>query len=77
VLGVIVAFAILFQLTQTNAKSFWDPLYFSFVTFTTLGYGDIVPISGIAKLLVILESFAGYIMGGLLVAILARKVMGR
>jgi hypothetical protein len=77
VIGVILFFGILFQFTQTGAKSFLDSLYFSFVTFTTLGYGDIVPLSGAAKILVIFESVTGYMMGGLLVAILARKVMGR
>jgi hypothetical protein len=40
-----------------NAGS--DCFYFSFVTLTTLGYGDIVPVSAYAKSLAILEAFIG------------------
>ena len=48
---------------------------FSFITFTTLGFTDISPISSIAKFLVILEVFIGYLMLGLLVAIISKKVI--
>ena len=34
-------------------------LYFSFSTITTLGYGNIVPNSGLAKMLANLESITG------------------
>lgn len=34
-------------------------LYFSFVTQTTLGYGDITPIAGFAKNLAALQAMAG------------------
>ncbi len=57
--------------------SFIDSLYFSTITFTTLGYGDILPISWIGKLLVMSEVLLGFSMLGLLVAILARRVLGR
>ena len=36
-----------------------DCFYFSFVTLTTLGYGDITPVSSYAKSLTILEAFIG------------------
>ncbi|MEO1421144.1 MAG: potassium channel family protein [Pseudomonadota bacterium] len=42
--------------------------YFSFVTLTTLGYGDIVPVSGMARSLVILETMAGQLYIAILVA---------
>jgi hypothetical protein len=35
--------------------------YYSFVTLTTLGYGDITPASSYAKSLAILEAFVGQI----------------
>ena len=49
---------------------FFDYIYFSAVTFTTIGYGDIVPKAGVGHLLVFIEScleltffpvFGGYI----------------
>lgn len=39
--------------------NFSNSAYFSFVTLTTLGYGDISPVTPIAKTLVYLESVAG------------------
>ncbi len=36
-----------------------DQLYFSFVTLTTLGYGDIVPVSPFAKVVVIFTALSG------------------
>jgi hypothetical protein len=45
-----------------------DYLYFSFTTLTTLGYGDIVPVSGMARNLTILESSLGQIYMTVLIA---------
>ncbi len=43
-------------------------IYFSFVTLTTLGYGDVVPLAPLAKSLAILEAAAGTIYLGVFVA---------
>jgi hypothetical protein len=43
-------------------------LYFSFVTLTTLGYGDVVPISPIARTLASLEAITGQLYLTVLVA---------
>lgn len=50
-------------------------LYFSVVTFTTLGYGDIQPASGAAQFLAGVESLLGALLIALLVAVLSRRVM--
>ena len=42
--------------------------YFSFVTLTTLGYGDISPVTPIAKVLVILEAVTGMFYFAIVVA---------
>ncbi len=44
-----------------RSESFATMLYFSFVTITTLGYGDIVPVSGAAKLAASCEALFGQI----------------
>jgi voltage-gated potassium channel len=48
-----------------------DFLYFSMVTQTTLGYGDITPVSGLPRSLAALEAFIGQVF---LVATVARLV---
>jgi voltage-gated potassium channel Kch len=43
-------------------------LYFSFVTLATLGYGDIVPRSDVARGLAILEGVGGQLFLAVMVA---------
>lgn len=78
VLGVILFFSLLFGFIPglISKGGFCNGLYFSVVTFTTLGYGDILPVGSEGKILAVIEVLVGYLMGGLLVAILARKVLG-
>jgi voltage-gated potassium channel len=42
--------------------------YFSFTTLTTLGYGDVLPMSGVARAAVILEAVLGHFYLAVLVA---------
>ncbi|MCE5243352.1 MAG: potassium channel family protein [Syntrophobacteraceae bacterium] len=46
-------------------------IYFSFVTLGTLGYGDVIPISGLARALAIVEAMCGQMY---LVVVVARLV---
>ncbi len=62
---------------ERSAKSFWTPYYFSFVTFTTLGFGDVSPKSVAGEILVTFEVALGYVTLGVLVSILAGKVARR
>lgn len=48
--------------------NFADAAYFSFVTLTTLGYGDISPVIPIARFLVYMEAIAGVFYMAVLVA---------
>ena len=52
-------------------------LYFSFVTLTTLGYGDIVPTSAAARIVALVEVITGYMMLGGLLGIFANKMARR
>ena len=63
-------------ISLTDAEAFSQELgsasnYFSFVTLTTLGFGDIVPRSDMARSLVTLEAVLGQV---LLVTLVARSV---
>jgi hypothetical protein len=58
-----------------NVKSYWDALYFSIVTATTLGYGDCLPLSSWAKAVVSFEAIFGTFMWAALITVFARKFM--
>jgi hypothetical protein len=51
----------------TGVGSLWSAIYFSAVTATSVGYGDIVP-SGVARVLAIAEGIAGLILFGCVVS---------
>ena len=48
-------------------------IYFSFITLTTLGYGDITPVSRMAKNLALLEA----VWGQTYLAVLVARLVGR
>jgi len=52
-------------------------IYYSIVTYTTLGFGDVTPQSKWGQVLVTLEVFLGYLSLGLVVSVLANKVARR
>ncbi len=58
-----------------TAAGFHDYLYFSFVTLTTLGYGDIIPISAFAKSLTIVIAISGQLYLTILIAMLVGKYL--
>ncbi len=57
-------------LTETGGASGWNPswLYFSFVTMTTLGYGDLLPLSATARMFAYLQAVFGQFYIAVLVA---------
>lgn len=65
--------AILFG--EGQAQGFHDYLYFSFVTLTTLGYGDIIPSSALAKSITIIISISGQLYITILIAMLVGKFL--
>jgi len=46
----------------------FNALYFSFTTLSTVGYGDIVPVSGLARMLAMVEAVFGMFYVTLLIA---------
>jgi hypothetical protein len=46
----------------------FNALYFSFVTLSTVGYGDIVPVARVARMLAVLEAITGVLYLSVLVA---------
>ncbi|MDJ0612833.1 MAG: potassium channel family protein [Rhizobiaceae bacterium] len=66
---IIMAFALFFWIhqgfAQTKEASFLDCFYFSIITITTLGYGDLTPVSSVAKILSASEALLGVVTIGL------------
>ncbi|MCV6639641.1 pentapeptide repeat-containing protein [Candidatus Albibeggiatoa sp. nov. NOAA] len=56
-----------------NLQNFANCFYFSVVTFTTLGYGDIAPV-GLSRLFAALEAFSGTFMTALFVVVFVKKM---
>lgn len=57
----------------TNVNTFFMTLYYSVVTFTTLGYGDITPF-GITRLFAAVEAFIGSFTIALFVVIFVKRM---
>ncbi|MEI6859075.1 MAG: potassium channel family protein [Shewanella sp.] len=58
-------------------ENFSQMAYFSFVTLTTLGYGDISPISPFSQVLVYMEAIAGVFYMAIVVASLVSSNQGK
>ena len=58
---------------QSKAPNLGNSLYFTFVTLTTLGYGDIVPITPISKVVTIFTSLTGNLYLAIFISSLISK----
>jgi uncharacterized protein YjbI with pentapeptide repeats len=80
ILAQLLLFAGLFSLVAMDYgehPTWLSGLYFSVVTLTTLGYGDVIPASSAAQAVAMLEVVTGYIMLGGLIAIFSNRVARR
>lgn len=85
--GLVILFGAVFALDmflywglfdyEGTARSWLTPFYYSVVTYTTLGYGDVTPTHVIGEILVVIEVILGYTTLGLVLSILANKVARR
>jgi len=56
----------------SGKRESWSPaeaLYWSFITATTVGYGDIRPLQRVSRFLSVMIAFCGVIFTGILVAV--------
>lgn len=83
--GIIVIFGHIYSViglsdaNNNDSKIYdvYDCLYFSLVTFTTVGYGDFHPVRPIARAAACCEALSGYIVLGVLVAALTNIMRPR
>ena len=75
---IYLSFPSLFHFNPAiKSHSIWSFIYYSFVTFTTLGFGDIIPTTDCVQGWVIAEVVLGYIMLGGLISIFANILARR
>jgi uncharacterized protein YjbI with pentapeptide repeats len=73
----IFAFALIYQrFNVINDRSFVSCLYFSAITFTTVGYGDLAP-HGALRLIAASEALTGILLCGLFIFCLGRRTVVR
>lgn len=56
---VILSSLVMFQVEPENFATFFDAFYWAVVTMTTVGYGDIYPVSELGRIVSMISSFVG------------------
>ena len=77
---VVLAFAFLYTVVASDFgehSTRLSPLYFSLVTMTTLGYGDVLPVSAWAQLVSMCQVVIGYVMLGGMLSIFSNRMARR
>ena len=78
--GMLLLFAGLYGVVDVDYgphPTALSPLYYSVVTLTTLGYGDVLPASTAAQVVAMIEVLIGYLALGGLMSIFANKMARR
>jgi len=57
-----------------NSQDIGDTIYFSFVTLTTIGYGEILPISPMARNISLITGITGQLYLTIIIAVIVGKV---
>src|SRR5205807_2457407 len=58
--GLVLGFGLLHHAAAPREAGFAESLYLSGTTFTTLGYGDVTPISPLGRILAVAEAATGF-----------------
>jgi len=79
-MAIVVVFACLFTtvgIDYGEHETWLSPFYFSVITMTTLGYGDVLPSTVMGQVFAMLEVLTGYVMLGGLLSIFSNKMASR
>ncbi len=55
----LISALVMFQVEPDSFNTFFDALYWAMVTLTTVGYGDIYPISETGRIVSMVSAFMG------------------
>lgn len=56
---IFIAAMVMFNVEHDTFKTFFDAVYWSVVSLTTVGYGDLYPVTDIGRIIAMLSSFVG------------------
>lgn len=56
---ILLSALIMFQVEPESFKTFFDAIYWAVVTLTTVGYGDLYPVSDIGRVVSMISSVMG------------------
>lgn len=73
---ILVSALIMFSVEPDNFDSFFEAVYWATTVLTTVGYGDIYPLTSIGKLVSILSSFVGVALVSLPAGIITAGYLG-
>ena len=76
-LGTIVMYSIESQVPNSKIKTLLDALWWCVATVTTVGYGDIVPISNIGRIVALFYMFFGISMLAILMSVITNTFYKR
>ena len=77
-LAAIFGFGTLqYALNGIPNAGWWAHVYFSGITFLTIGYGELVPIEAVPRALSVVEGIFGITVIGMLIASATKKIMNR
>ena len=76
-LGTFVMYGVESQLPDSKIKTLLDALWWCVATVTTVGYGDIVPVSNIGRIVALFYMFFGISMIAILLSVITNTVYKR
>ena len=59
VIYILASAMILFQIEPDTFNTFWDAIYWSAVSITTIGYGDLSPVTTVGRMVTVVSSLVG------------------
>jgi len=75
--NIFVFGSVMYAVDALPDKTFWEHVYFSGITYLTVGYGDLAPVTPISRFIAVLNAGTGIGTFGMLIAAVTKKIMYR